>query len=113
MHVLQYNHLNYSKVEEQYKKVITLLKNDDFDSAGVKKITNTPYYLAQLDPSNRLLFKMVGYNDKKYALILEVIYNHDYGVSKFLNDIQLNESQIVNPGDLKHEESITYINEGI
>lgn len=113
MDVLQYNHLDYSKVKEQYKKVITMLKNDDFYSADVKKIVNTPYYRAKLDYANRLLFKVISYNNKKYALILEVIYNHAYEASRFLNGAQVNESQIVNPNSLKDEtvEAITYINE--
>jgi hypothetical protein len=115
MNILQYNHLDYSRVKERYKKVITMLKNDDFYSADVKKIANTPYYRAKLDHANRLLFKIVNYNNKKYALILEVIYNHAYEASKFLNGAQVNESQVVKPGSLKNEtaETITYINENV
>lgn len=117
MHILEYNHLDYSKVKEQYQKVITMLKNDDFYSADVKKIINTPYCRAKLDDSNQLLFKIASYNHKKYALILEVIYNHDYGASRFLRGIkiaQINESQIIS-NNLKSEavEPIAYINENI
>ena len=48
MHILQYNQLDYSKVKEQYNKVISMIKNDDFYSADVKKITDTPYYRVKL-----------------------------------------------------------------
>jgi len=113
MNILQYNHLDYSKVKEQYKKVIAMIKRDDFYSAEVKKIANTPYYRAKLDYTNRLLFKIVSYNNKKYALILEVIYNHAYEASKFLNGAQVNAAQIVDPNHLKDDnvEAISYINE--
>lgn len=115
MHILQYNHLNYSVVEAQYKKVVKMIENDDFYSADVKKIPNTPYYRAKLDHSNRLLFKIVTYNNKKYALLLEVIYNHAYETSKFLNGAKVNDSQIINPDDLKNDviEQATYINENV
>lgn len=112
MQILQYNHLDYSKVTEQYKKVISQLENDDFRSAEVKKITNTPYYRAKLDYSNRLLFKIVTYNDKRYILALEIIYNHDYGSSRFLNGAKIDESQIIEPQNLSIE-PISYINENI
>lgn len=112
MNILQYNQLDYSRVTEQYKKVISMLKNDDFYSAEVKKIPETPYYRAILDYTNRLLFKIVTYNDQKYALILEVIYNHDYGKSKFLNGAKVIESKIVGLESVVAE-PITYINEKV
>lgn len=112
MDILQYNSLDYSRVKEQYNKIITMIKGDDFYSADVKKLTNTPYYRAKLDYTNRLLFKIVSYNNKKYALILEVIHNHAYQASKFLNGAEINKSQIINPDDLSYEniEPIAYIN---
>ena len=115
MEILQYNNLDYSRLKGQYKKIISMLKNDDFYSAEVKKIANTPYYRAKLDYANRLLFKIVKYNKKKYALILEIIYNHNYAASKFLRGAQVNESQVINPSKLEGDnlESIIYINEKV
>jgi hypothetical protein len=44
-----------------------MLQCDDFYSAEVKKLSGTPYYRAKLDYTNRLLFKVVTYNQKKYG----------------------------------------------
>jgi hypothetical protein len=87
MKTLIYNELDITGVEKQYTKIVKMLEGNDFRSAEVKKISNTSLslYRAKLDYSNRLLFKIVKYNSTPYALLLEVIHNHEYDKSRFLN----------------------------
>jgi len=94
MKILKYNELDISGVKKQYDKVIEFISQDNFYSAEVKKLSGTPYYRAKLDYTNRLLFKIISFNNQKYALMLEIIYNHDYEKSRFLNGAQIDESKI-------------------
>lgn len=113
MEILYYNHLDYSLVKKQYDKIVDMLRKDDFYSAEIKKLTNTPYYRAKLDDTNRLLFKIVTYGSKRYALLLEVIHNHAYDKSRFLNGAQIQESKIITESDLVQNsiEQIIYVNQ--
>jgi len=113
MEILKYNELDFSKVRKQYEKVVEMLRNDDFHSAEVKKLTGSSYYRAKLDYTNRLLFKVVTYNQKKYALLLEIIHNHEYEKSRFLNGTKIDESKIeaINHQHLDKAEPISYIND--
>lgn len=103
MNLIYYNELDYSKVTKQFKKVEKFLANNDFRSADIKKITNTDYYRARLDIKNRLLFKFAKYDGKSYILLLEVILNHDYEKSKFLNGTTVDENKFQ---IIENEESI-------
>jgi UvrD-like helicase C-terminal domain/AAA domain/Ankyrin repeat len=94
MDTVIYNELDASRVKKQYDKIIDMIRRDDFYSSDVKKLSGTPYYRAKLDHSNRLLFKVVEYNQKKYALILEVIHNHEYEKSRFLNGAKIDENKL-------------------
>lgn len=115
MNILIYNELDVSRVKKQYDKALDMLRNDDFHSAEVKKLSGTPYYRAKLDYANRLLFKMVNYNQQKYALLLEVIHNHDYEKSRFLKGAKIDENKIAgytdHPLDDEDTDSIFYINQ--
>jgi hypothetical protein len=113
MDVLIYNELDVSRVKKTYAKVVECLKRDDFYSAEVKKLVGTEYYRAKLDYSNRLLFKIVEYQHKKYALLLEVIINHAYAKSRFLQGAAVDPNKIVMvEPDFQQQrvESIAYIN---
>ena len=105
MKILEYNDIDYSKVRRQYEKVIGCLERDDFRSADVKKLAEHDLYSARLDDSNRLIFKLVQYQQMRYALILEVVLNHVYDKSKFLRGVKINEAKIT------HIESHTHIND--
>ncbi|MBU0489407.1 MAG: UvrD-helicase domain-containing protein [Bacteroidetes bacterium] len=94
MRILFYNDLDYSRVKQQFQKVVSFLENDDFISAEIKKISNTNYYRAKLDYENRLLFKFAKYQNETYALLLEVILNHEYNKSKFLRGAVIDEEKI-------------------
>jgi hypothetical protein len=110
MNILEYRDLDTKKVEKQYKKIKTMLRQDDLYSAEVKKLNPTNYYRAKLDYTNRLLFKMVSYNDEKYALMLEIIHQHSYEKSKFLRGVKVQESKVLQPDEPLSSEKIIYFN---
>lgn len=103
MEILLYNQLETGKVKKQFDKVIAYLRDDNFHSADVKKMINTGYYRAKLDDTNRLLFKFGNYQGTKYIFILEVILNHAYEKSRFLNGVTFDESKLI---ALKDEKNI-------
>lgn len=97
MKILEYTNLNTARVKAAYRKVITALQQDDFRAAQVKKLSNLShgkFYRAKLDDTNRLLFTLVQYEQEVYALMLEVILNHDYSKSRFLRGAQIDEDKI-------------------
>ncbi len=115
MKVLIYNELNTSGVQKQFKKIFDFLAANDFKSAEVKKMQNTGYYRAKLDDKNRLLFQFVRFNNESYLLLLEVILNHDYDKSRFLNGAIVDESKfetVISESQLTQNEAtkISYIN---
>ena len=109
MYVLEYQDLNTQGVENAYAKVVEMIRNNDFYSAEVKKLQPTSYYRAELDHSNRLVFKIVRYAGETYALMLEVIRQHDYSKSRFLNGAAVDESKIIYP-ESEPVEPIAYLN---
>lgn len=110
MKVLEYNQLTTAGVVKQYRKILEAIKRDDFYTAEVKKLVGTPFYRAKLDYTNRLLFQMIQYQGEKYALMLEVIYQHDYSKSRFLNGAEVKEEDIKSVGESQHIPEISYIN---
>ncbi len=94
MKVLYYNELNDSGINAQVKKTVERLTENDFFSADVKKLKGFPYYRAKLNDSDRLLFTFGTYKDNKYILLLEIIKNHDYEKSRFLNGASIDLTRI-------------------
>ncbi|MFQ5561432.1 MAG: UvrD-helicase domain-containing protein, partial [Nitrospinota bacterium] len=94
MNVLIYNELETKKVSKQFRKIVEMIKRDDFRSAEVKKLSNGDFYRARLDYENRLLFRIVRWKGEKYALLLEIIFGHKYERSRFLKGHQVDESKI-------------------
>lgn len=103
MDVLFYEGLEETKVKKQLKKVVASLQTGDFRSADVKKMPNKGYYRAKLDDTNRLLFTIGEYEGKKYLFLLEVILNHAYDKSRFLNGAEIDENKLI---AVKDEKSI-------
>ena len=95
MKLLYYNGLNTKGVKEQFKKVESFLAKGDFKSAEVKKMTNTDFYRAKLDKTNRLLFQLAEYQGEKYILLLEIIHNHAYDKSRFLRGAEVEEKHFI------------------
>lgn len=103
MNILKYNELSPRKAKEQYERVVRMLERDDFASAEVKKLSGTPYYRARLDHADRLLFTIMKHRGEKHILLLEIIYNHEYEKSRFLNGARIDESKIE---DVKHPQAV-------
>jgi len=115
MNVLSYNNLEPGKLNDKVRKVITLLEEGNFHAADVKKMSDTGFYRVKLDDTNRLLFSIRTFEGKKYLLILEVILNHAYEKSKFLNGAVIDDTKLVpviSEKDIRTEENtaIGYIN---
>jgi hypothetical protein len=94
MKILEYIGLDTSRHKAQYKKVVAAIERGDFRSAEVKKLSNLThgkFYRAKLDYANRLLFSFVRHGDEVYALMLEVVENHAYDKSRFLNGATVND----------------------
>lgn len=94
MKIIEYDDLDTSKVKRQYGKLIGFLEKDDLYSAEVKKLSEQDLFRAKLDDTNRLLFKIMTYGGERYALILEVVLNHEYDKSKFLRGVRIDEAKI-------------------
>jgi ankyrin repeat protein len=115
MNVLFLSDIDFSKVKKQFGKTVEFLEKNDFDSAEIKKLTNSGYYRAKLDYENRLLFKFAKYNGQTYILLLEVIYNHAYEKSRFLRGAKVDESKLTvlkNEKQIPEEEKVelNYVN---
>ena len=89
MRVLTYADLDTSAVSRQYEKVRSALERGDYRSAELKKLVPGPYFRAKLDASSRLLIQFVKYQGEQVCLILEVIFRHNYGRSRFLRGAEL------------------------
>ncbi|MEQ1813656.1 MAG: hypothetical protein ABL860_04290, partial [Candidatus Nitrotoga sp.] len=97
MKILEYIGLDTSRVKASYRKVVDAIARDDFRAAQVKKLTSLThgkFYRAKLDDADRLLFSLVRHGDEVYALMLEVIINHDYDKSRFLRGAAIDEAKI-------------------
>jgi hypothetical protein len=97
MRILEYAGLDTEAVAGHYRKVTDAIARDDFHAAQVRKLVGVgqgKFYRARLDASNRLLFTLVRHGAETCALMLEVIANHDYGRSRFLRGVTVDETQI-------------------
>jgi hypothetical protein len=97
MKILEYANLDISRVETSYRKIADAIARNDFHAAQVKKLANLShgkFYRAKLDGADRLLFALVRHGDDVYALMLEVIHNHDYDKSRFLRGAVIDETKI-------------------
>lgn len=107
MEILIYQNIQTHKLKKQLDKTIATLKAGDFRSADVRKMQGTGFYRAKLDDTNRLLFKIGRYQEKTYLFILEVIVNHAYDKSRFLNGAPVDETKLIpllSENDLKSDD---------
>ena len=97
MLILEYTGLDTSRHQAQYQKTVDAIARDDFRSADVKRLANVShgkFYRARLDYANRLLFTIVRHDDTVYALMLEIIENHEYDKSRFLRGAEVDEDKL-------------------
>lgn len=115
MNVLRYNELEVAGLAAQVDRAEQFLREGNFRAADVKKLTGTGYYRAKLNDADRLLFQFARRGDAQYILLLEVIRQHAYARSRFLNGAFVDESKIENvtaPEDLRqdHAAPLIYVN---
>ena len=97
MNVIKLNDLSILAIEKQYNYVVNLIKENNFQAAGLRRIKPTHYYVAELDKYHTLLLKFVTYRNEKYALVLDIIYRYDickrdgeyYKYSNFLSQLKV------------------------
>ncbi len=94
MRILEYSDLEVGDLRAAFDKTVAQLEREDFASAEVKKLTPDGLYRARLNRSDRLLFRIMRYREERCALILEVIRNHAYEKSRFLNGAAIQEDKI-------------------
>ncbi|WP_442587337.1 UvrD-helicase domain-containing protein [Pedobacter sp. AW31-3R] len=93
MEIRIYKGLNIGKLGSKVEKICKSLAEGDFRTADVKKMNNG-FYRAKLDDTNRLLFNISTYQQQRYIFILEVIHNHAYEKSRFLNGARIDENKL-------------------
>ncbi len=97
MKILEYTGLDTSGVTVAYRKVTEAIARGDFRAAQVKKLaglTHGKFYRARLNEADRLLFSLVRHGEEVCALMLEVIFNHDYDRSRFVRGAVVDESKL-------------------
>ena len=92
--VLEYSDLEVGELRAAFDKTVAQLEREDFASAEVKKLTPEGLYRAKLNRSDRLLFQIMRYREERCALVLEVVRNHAYDKSRFLNGAAIQEDKI-------------------
>lgn len=115
MNVLQYSDLHPGRLQRQFEQTVEQLKAGQFHAAEVKKLTGAPLYRAKLSDADRLLFKIGMFKGEMQILLLEIILNHTYEKSRFLNGAKIDKSKFtpvpdpktLAPADL---EPLPYIN---
>ncbi len=111
MQVLLYHGLNPNTING-FVKWRTLMEEDDFKSADIKKIGDN-LYRARLNRTDRLLLTFYHYQGTKFALVLEYLKNHDYANSRFLRQVtELDEEKIPLIEQLPEQlPTLSYVNE--
>ena len=106
MRILEYSDLDVGDLRAALDKTAAQLEREDFASAEVKKLTPDGLYRAKLNRSDRVLFRFMRHREERCALILELIRNHAYEKSRFLNGAAVREDRIppLAPADLARAE---------
>ena len=94
MRVLEYSDLEVGDLRAAFDKTVAQFQREDFASAEVKKLTPEGLYRARLNRSDRVLFRIMRYREERCALVVEVIRNHAYEKSRFLNGAAIREDKI-------------------
>jgi hypothetical protein len=95
MEILRYSELDSRGLEEHVERATALLREGDFRGADARKMVGSPFYRARLNDKDRLLFRFVAHGRKSHLVLLEVIRNHAYEKSRFLNGAAVDENKLV------------------
>ncbi len=99
---LVHNELDTKGVEDAFEKTLDQLQKGDFRSAEAKKLTGRDFYRAKLSYADRLLFQLGRHHGTPVLLLLEIIRNHAYEKSRFLNGAKIDESKLRPVESLAH-----------
>lgn len=115
MNILQYSDLYPGRLQHQFEQTVQQLKAGQFHAAEVKKLAGASFYRAKLSDADRLLFKIGVFKGETQILLLEIILNHAYEKSRFLNGAKIDESKLAPVPDPKalasaDLEPLAYIN---
>lgn len=114
MDILFYHDFDPHHLKDKVDKTVAFLRQGDFRAADVKKLSDKGYYRAKLDDTNRLLFSIGTYRDRKYVFVLETILNHNYDRCRFLKGTKVDESKLQSiyseQDTTGYELDISYIN---
>jgi hypothetical protein len=102
MEILRYSDLDAQGVEAHVERATALLRKGDFRGADARKMVGSPFYRARLNDKDRLLFRFVAHGGKSHLVLLEVIRNHEYEKSRFLNGAAVDENKLVPIPDAAH-----------
>ncbi len=94
-----------------FEETVSKLLQGEYKAANLdlKKCRGLSLYTARVNRSDRLLFTTVEKDNKPYLLLLEVIPNHDYQKSRFLNNPVLLK-QFIENADIQHASVVTAAN---
>ena len=95
MEILRYSDLDTRGLEQYVEHATALLREGDFRGADARKMVGSPFYRARLNDRDRLLFRFVAHGGKSHLVLLEVIRNHAYEKSRFLNGAVVDENKLV------------------
>jgi hypothetical protein len=95
MEILRYSDLDARGLEKHVERAAELLREGDFRGADARKMLGSPFYRARLNDKDRLLFRFVAHGGKSYLVLLEVIRNHAYEKSRFLNCAAIVEDKLM------------------
>ena len=97
-------------IEGDVKKTLELIAQGEYQRVNLKKLktaTSTPLYRAKINRSQRIIFTMVEHHGHPALLLLQILLDHRYERSAFLDDQYLNEYL----GSIDPESLLEFINE--
>ncbi len=94
MEILRYSDLDVRGLEAHIERTAAFLREGDFRAADARKMTGSPFYRARLNDKDRLLFRFVMHGGQSHLVLLEVIRNHAYEKSRFLNGSAVDENKL-------------------
>ncbi|MCG2661532.1 MAG: hypothetical protein L6437_14960 [Kiritimatiellae bacterium] len=91
---MQYSDLHPGRLQGAFDRTVEQLRAGNFRAADVKKLAQRPFYRTKLSDADRLLFKFGVFKGETHILLLEIIENHAYETSRFLNGATVDESKL-------------------
>jgi hypothetical protein len=95
MEILRYSDLDARGLEKHVERAAALLREGDFRGADAREMVGSPFYRARLNDKDRLLFRFLMHGGQSHLGLLEVIRNHAYEKSRFLNGAAVDEDKLM------------------